>query len=274
MSRRRAVVPLQSHKAVNFNQTIMSKTEKQLPATSKARTSRERLAERILQRFPDRRFETEDDVYDALDEYDSFVCEHYEKMLSDQNKLGQLMFSNPRVGAFISDVVEGEDALVACVRYFGKELFDSSTDAQKMHALRVANDEFAERNRSYLELEKAMKENVERSTRSIERFMRSKKMTEEELDDFIDRMFHVCSHVFAGDLREDVLELLYKGLHYDADLSCAEHAGEVKGRNRRIVMERREAAGDKMPTAGSGNAAPQSGSGYRRTRRRNSVWDM
>lgn len=252
----------------------MSKKEKQLPAASKARTSRERLAERILQRFPDRRFETEDDVYDALDEYDSYVCEHYEKMLSDQNKLSRLMFSNPRVGAFISDVAEGEDALVACVRYFGKELFDSSSDTQKMHALRIANEEFDERNRAFRELEAAMKDNVERSTRSIERFMRTKKMTEQELDDFIDRVFHVCSHVFAGDLRDDILELLYKGLRYDVDLSCAEHAGEVKGRNRRIVMERREVAGDKMPLAGEGNVQPTTGSGYRRTRRRGSVWDM
>lgn len=252
----------------------MSKTEKQSAAKSQARTSRERLAERILKRFPDRRFETEDDVYDALDEYDTYMCEHYEKMLSDQNKLSQLMFSNPRVGAFISDVAEGEDALVACVRYFGKELFDSSSDTQKMHALRVANDEFVERNRVYRELQEAMKENVERSTRAIERFMRSKKMNEEDLDDFIDRIFHMCSHVFAGDLREDVLELLYKGLRYDADISCAEHAGEVKGRNRRIVMERREAAGDKMPLGGSGNADRPSGGGYRRTRRRTSVWDM
>ena len=184
------------------------------------------------------------------------------------------MFSNPRVGAFISDVAEGEDALVACVRYFGKELFDSSSDTQKMHALRIANEEFDERNRAFRELEAAMKDNVERSTRSIERFMRTKKMTEQELDDFIDRVFHVCSHVFAGDLRDDILELLYKGLRYDVDLSCAEHAGEVKGRNRRIVMERREVAGDKMPLAGEGNALPTTGSGYRRTRRRGSVWDM
>ena len=251
----------------------MSKTEKKQPATSKARTSRERLAERILKRFPDRRFETEDDVYDALDEYDSYVCEHYEKMLSDQNKLSQLMFSNPRVGAFISDVADGEDALVACVRYFGKEVFDNSNDAQKMNALRIANEEFVERSRAFRELEDTMKGNVEKSTRSIERFMRNKKMTEQELDDFIERIFHVCSHVFAGDLREDVLEILYKGLRYDADLSCAEQAGEVKGRNRRIVMERREAAGDKMPAMGN-NAPSASGGNYRHPRRRNSVWDM
>jgi hypothetical protein len=63
---------------------------------------------------------------------------------------------------------------------------------------------------------------------------------------------------------------LYKGLSYDTDLSCAEHAAEVKGRNRRIVMERRDAMGDSLSDANLDKGSK----GYRRTRRRPSVWDM
>ena len=253
----------------------MSKTEKNLTKEPKATTSRERLARRIVEHYPDRIFECEDDVYDALDEYATFLSDHYEKMLGDHNRLTGLMYSNPRVGAFITDVADGEDALVACVRYFGKELLEGSTDAQKQHAIKRANEEFVERNRAYQEMEAAMRRNVEKSTRSIERFMRAKKMDEAELDNFLDRVFHVCHHVFAGDLSEDVLELLHKGLRYDTDLSCAEHAAEVKGRNRRIVMERRDAVSDSL--SDTHNSLPvddKASKGYRRTRRRTSVWDL
>ena len=252
----------------------MSKTEKKLSQEPKTTTSRERLARRIVERYPDRLFECEDDVYDALDEYATFLSDHYEKMLGDHNRLTGLMYSNPRVGAFITDVADGEDALVACVRYFGKELLESSNDAQKQHAIRRANEEFIERNRAYQEMEEAMHRNVEKSTRSVERFMRNKKMDEAELDNFLDRVFHVCHHVFSGDLSEDVLELLYKGLHYDVDLTCAEHAAEVKGRNRRIVMERRDVRGDALSETLNSPSGEKNTKGYRRTRRRPSVWDL
>lgn len=252
----------------------MSKTEKKTTKESLAGTSRERLARRIIERFPDRHFECEDDVYDAIEECDTLMREHYEKMLSDHNRLSELMYSNPRVGAFISEVAEGEDALVACVRYFGRELLENSDDKQRMNALRRANEEYLERNRTFREMEEAMHKNIEKSARAMERFMRSKKMSESDFEEFIDRVFHVCRHVFAGDLSDDVLELLHKGLRYDIDLPCAEHAAEVKGRNSRIMMTRREAVGDKLPH-GEGNTAPEAnGNGYRRPRRCRSVWDL
>lgn len=252
----------------------MSKTEKKTTKESLAGTSRERLARRIIERFPDRHFECEDDVYDAIEECDTLMREHYEKMLSDHNRLSELMYSNPRVGAFISEVAEGEDALVACVRYFGRELLENSDDKQRMNALRRANEEYLERNRTFREMEEAMHKNIEKSARAMERFMRSKKMSESDFEEFIDRVFHVCRHVFAGDLSDDVLELLHKGLRYDIDLPCAEHAAEVKGRNSRIMMTRREAVGDKLPHV-EGNTAPEAnGNGYRRPRRRRSVWDL
>ncbi len=249
----------------------MSKTEKKQTKRVQSASSRDRLAERVLKRFPNRRFETDDDVFDAIDEYDSFMSEHYEQMLGDHNRLTQLMYSNPRVGAFITDVADGEDALVACVRYFGKELLECNGDAQKMRAVRRANDEFVERSRAFREMEVAMERNVEKSARAIERFMRSKQMSREDLEDFLERIFHVCNHVFSGDLSEDVLELLYKGLRYDTDLSCAEHTAEVRGRNQRIMMERRNAVGDNLPKVQGRTAAPDGGTRYSRHR---SVWDM
>ena len=254
----------------------MSKTDKNLSSEVRKSSSKERLAQRILQRYPDRRFENDDDFYDALYEYDTFLCGNYEKMVGDQNRLCQLMCSNPKIGAFISDVADGEDALVACVRYFGRDLLEQGGDDRKMYAIRRANEEFLERNRCYRELEDSMRKNVEQSVRHIERFMRNKKMDDVAFEEFLDRVFHVCRHVFAGDINTDVLELLYKGLRYDTDLPCAEHAAEIKGRNERIVISRRDTAGDALPSI---KHTPASGcdretGGYRRPRRRNSIWDM
>lgn len=251
----------------------MSKNNQNETQGKRGRSSRERIAERILKHFPDRMFETDDEVFDAIDEYDTFVNEHYEKMLGDHNKLTRLMYSNPRVGAFISDIADGEDAVVACIRYFGKELLDNTGDDAKIRAIHQANEEFVERSKAFREMEEAMQRNIEKSYRSIERFKRSKAIDEVEMGDFLERIFHVCRHVFSGDLSEDVLELLYKGLRYDTDLICAEHAAEVKGRNQNIVMSHRDSVGDALPTGHNRSSASRR-EGYRRPRRRNSVWDM
>lgn len=217
----------------------MSKTDPKQPVKREMKTSRERIAWRILQHFPDRCFETMDDVYDAIDEYETFVCNRYEKLLEAQNELNDQMQNNPATSTFVSDVAD-----------------EKITDPD--HSLR--------------EIEKTIKENVKKSTRSIEQFMRDKKMSDEELENFIERICDVCNHVFTGDLCEDILELLYKGLRYDNDLVCAEQAGEVKGRNHRIVMERRDATGDTIPALR--NTGSPSDEKSRRPRRPGSVWDM
>ena len=68
------------------------------------RKSRDLLVERILHRYPARRVDSDDDLFDALEEYDSYRNERYERLADDQSKLCKLFMSNPKMGAFISDV--------------------------------------------------------------------------------------------------------------------------------------------------------------------------
>ena len=67
------------------------------------RKSRDLLVERILHRYPARRVDSDDDLFDALEEYDSYRNERYECLADDQSKLCKLFMSNPKMGAFISD---------------------------------------------------------------------------------------------------------------------------------------------------------------------------
>lgn len=80
----------------------------------------------------------------------------------------------------------------------------------------------------------------------MERFKSEKGMSDEEFESFLDRVYHLCNHVFMGELNDEVLGLLFKGLYYDRDLSCAEREAEVRGRNERIVFEKRERNGDSV----------------------------
>lgn len=88
----------------------------------------------------------------------------------------------------------------------------------------------------------------------MERFKSEKGMSDEEFESFLDRVYHLCNHVFMGELNDEVLGLLFKGLYYDRDLSCAEREAEVRGRNERIVFEKRERNGDSLPPLRNGGS--------------------
>ena len=49
------------------------------------RKSRDLLVERILHRYPARRVDSDDDLFDALEEYDSYRNERYERLADDQS---------------------------------------------------------------------------------------------------------------------------------------------------------------------------------------------
>ena len=61
------------------------------------RKSRDLLVERILHRYPARRVDSDDDLFDALEEYDSYRNERYERLADDQSKLCKLFMSNPKM---------------------------------------------------------------------------------------------------------------------------------------------------------------------------------
>ena len=152
-------------------------------------------------------------------------------------------------------------------------MLDCAEDEGRMAEVRKANDEYLSRMARFGELENQMRENLKNSTRCMERFKSEKGMSDEEFEGFLDRVYHLCNHVFMGELNDEVLGLLFKGLYYDRDLSCAEREAEVRGRNERIVFEKRERNGDSLPPLRSfepdADLSPVFGN-----RRRRSVWDL
>ena len=82
-------------------------------------TSRGVIVKRLIKHFPDRNFDSDDELFDVLADFDSNLDERFEKLRNDQTKLARIFTSNPKMAGFISTVIEGEDPLIACVRYFG-----------------------------------------------------------------------------------------------------------------------------------------------------------
>ena len=182
------------------------------------------------------------------------------------------------MGSFISEVVEGEDPLIACVRYFGKDMLECAGDERRMAEIRKENDDYLARMNQVRETEKEITENWKRSERAIERFKESKGMSEGDFEMFLSKICRICEQVFMSEFTYELLDTLYKGINYDEDIDSAQEAGEVKGRNMRIMFDKEMEEGDNVPglkgaasrgDSEAGNLTPIFG-----LRRRKSVWDM
>ena len=234
-------------------------------------TSRGVIVKRLIKHFPDRDFDNDDELFEVLASYDADLDERFEKLRKDQTKLARIFTSNPKMAGFISTVIEGEDPLIACVRYFGGDVLDCAYDENRLMQLRKENDAYLQRMHSFAKTEKEIEENWKMSSKSIERFKEAKGMTDEEFDIFIEKVCHLCEHVFMCDFSFEVLDTLFKGINYDTDVDIAEQAGEVKGRNQRIVFSKDKSTdgGASVKHDSSADLTPMFG-----LRRRKSVWDL
>lgn len=217
--------------------------------------SRELLREKLLQNYPDRKVENDDELFDLLWEYDSQLCGCYDRLKEGQLKLAHLFNENPKVGAFISDVVAGDDALLACIRHFGKRLLESGNDFEMMDKIRWEDMVYRERRMQQKKMEEERDNNWARSERIIEAFKTQNELSDEEFDRFLEEVYDLVESVFMGKFSMRMLELLYKGLNYESDMMQAEMNGEVRGKNQRIVLERGRAAGDSIPSLHSRSSA-------------------
>ena len=235
-------------------------------------TSRGVIVKRLIKHFPDRDFDNDDELFEVLATYDADLDERFEKLRNDQTKLARIFTSNPKMAGFISTVIEGEDPLVACVRYFGGDVLECAYDENRLMQLRKENDAYLQRMHSFAKTEKEIEENWKLSAKSIERFKEAKGMTDEEFDLFIEKVCHLCEHVFMCDFSFEVLDTLFKGINYDTDVDIAEQAGEVKGRNQRIIFSKdKSVEGSSVSSKhdSSADLTPMFG-----LRRRKSVWDL
>lgn len=219
------------------------------------KTPRELLREKLLRNYPDRKVDDDDELFDLLWEYDSQLCGCYDRLKEGQLKLAHLFNENPRVGAFISDVVAGDDALLACIRHFGRRLLESGNDFEMMDKIRREDMVYRERRMQQRKMEEDRERNWERSERIIEAFKVQNELSDEAFDRFLEEVYDLVESVFMGKFSMRTLELLYKGLNYESDMMQAEMAGEVRGKNQRIVLERGRSAGDSVPSLHSRSSA-------------------
>lgn len=232
-----------------------------------AESSRQQFLARMKERMgAETDWEDEEARYGAYLEHDNQQQDRLGKYEESNGKLAEIFTKNPKFAAMMRDVLQGEDASVAFVRYFGKDALDAVGDEEKMKVITAANQEYLNRVGESEQLRKTQEENLGKSEEEMSSFQSEKGLNDEEFGKFVDAVYHVLEQGLEGLIKKDFLEIFWKGLNYDDDLKDAARVGRTQGLNEKIKLENRTKRGDEVPYLGDGTGGGQKGKAMRNRR--------
>lgn len=225
--------------------------------------------DRLAERYPDRQWDDDDaiigQISDDYDELDGQLSGYKER----EQKLTDMMSSDPRSAHFLSNWHNGGDPAVELVRMFGTDIKDALDDPEKQDAIATANKEYVDRVAKNKELEEEYKRNLDTSLETLAAFQRDNGLSDDEVDNVMGFIQKIVQDAIVGKFERESMEMAHKAINHDSDVAAAADEGEVKGRNAKINETlRRRQEGDGVAALGgsAGKVGPQ--------KKANSIFDV
>lgn len=210
------------------------------PNNEQVKSRRDALRERMLARNPELNVEDPEamsgDISDYLDELDGQIGEYRGR----EEKLTNMMNSDPRSAHFLSSWANGDDPVMALVRLFGEDIRTILDDPDS-----EASQELARREAEGQANQAASDENIESTKAILAKWKETRGVSNDEANEVIDRMQTVLENAQNGIVDEETFDLFRNGLRHDEDVEVAAQDAEVRGRNAKIDERlRKRSAGD------------------------------
>lgn len=221
-------------------------------------SSREQMLSRARERFPERNFadlgaepqEGTDDLDDAINEMLQEYTTNQETYDANDNRLKELLLSDPDSAEFIQKWVETGDPRTALVEIFGDDL-GMSEEAQSQ--FRGQLDSWRERKAQSDALNAEAESNWQKSLSDLEEWGNGRGLSLEQKRDVMLRLLAITFNGMENKYNTEDFDLALNAINHDTDVAAAREEGEVAGRNARISAARRDrAAAGNMPPAPTG----------------------
>ena len=227
------------------------------------------MLELAREKFPDRTFadldatEPQEGVADLDDAIDEMLQAYATQRAADDeanNKLRQLLGSDPDIGEVVQSWIETGDPRVAIVDRFGDDL-GMSEEARERFKDNLNG--WRERKAANDALDAQAEANWQESLQKLAAWGEANGIGFDQQRDVMLRLLAVTFNGMENKYGEDDFNMALHSMNYGTDVDAARAAGEVAGRNARIAAERRvRSEAGVMPPAGA------AGQGGRATERK------
>lgn len=254
----------------------------------KQKRTRNDLRSYMSGKYPDNNYEADDDLDDALygelEDYDkrnkelSESNEHYKQQ---ENEINELFSSQPSSANFLADMADGKDPIIGLIELYGSDgVNEILNDPKKKEEIAKAHQKYLDDAAEEKRLEQEFAKNIEKTIDDEEAALSSGEITQEEIDKAHEVLKQYYEMVVMGKWTVKDLKGILKSVNYDADVSQAREAGEVMGRNSKIVENKKKRSqGDGMPVFGGSGSMTKKNKGISQdklgalAKPRKSMWD-
>ena len=211
-----------------------------------AGAAREKLLARARERYPDRTFadigateqpEGASDLDGAIDEMLEDLTSKQKTYDENNEKLAQLIISDPSAAEFVQKWIETGDPRTALVEAFGDDL-GMSEEARANFKGQL--DGWRERKAANDALNKEADDNWQASLAACDEWGNAKGLSLEDKRDVMLRLLSITFNGMENKYGAEDFDLAYNAIHHDTDVAAARNEGEVAGRNAKIEAARRD----------------------------------
>lgn len=216
-----------------------------MPDNKEVKSNRERYAERLKQKYPDREYADDEALWGQVnDDYDGYDKE-LETYRAHEKAFSDLFTSDARSAAFLTNWRKGGDPVVELVRMYGDDFVEQLKDPEKQEALAKASKEYAERVAKSKEFDAEYDKNINETLDTLEGMQGEKGLSDDDIDRAMELLIGIVRDGIVGKFTPESIDMALRALNHDADVAVASREGEVKGRNSRIEEKlRRRGRGD------------------------------
>jgi len=208
-----------------------------------------RYADKLSKAYPDKKFESDEDIDKTLDEYLADLESYKEKGKAASKKLVNLFESEPQVGEVVRDMLNGSTFREALARHISPEdlqAIEGDPDYEGWTKNKSAREESIAKRRQF---EDEYAKNISTSEQAITAFLEKRGMDEAAADEFFAKFDAMLTDINNGNISEEHLQSIAKAFSYDNDVLAATDQGRIAGRNENIVAQKEASPviGDGMP---------------------------
>lgn len=225
--------------------------------TKPTASGRERVQKRLREKYPEKQFEEDDEIYGQIsDDFDK-IDEEIGGYRDREQKLSDMFAADPRSAQYLTDMYNGNDPVIGLVRNFGEEIKDILDDPEMQEKIAEANKEYMERVAKSKELDEEYDKNIEETFATMKEYQEANGYSDEDMDKLANFLFSVVRDGVIGKFSKSTLEMGMKALNFENAVAEAAEDGEVAGRNAKITeqLRKREKGDGTMPLGGKNGSA-------------------
>lgn len=167
----------------------------------------------------------------------------YNSLNSANEKLAQVVGEYPEIAQFISMIANGESPLYAIGKSFG-DISDNFDEASL--------EEFRKGQEEYRTEVQRIKTNIDNYKTTLKNYAEANGLSEEDVANVNNTILDVAEALRTGDINEEVIDNIWKGMDYDSATTANIDAAKLSGKNEAIEeIKNKKQAGGGIPDLGN-----------------------